>query len=62
MTAGVSPTEYLRFVHEVLGATAAVPEDAAMVAQGLLWANRGRAGQGLQRLPNLARRLARGLS
>jgi LDH2 family malate/lactate/ureidoglycolate dehydrogenase len=54
--------EYRRFVRDVLGAAGADAGDATAVAEGLLWADlQGRPGQGMQRLPNLARRLARGL-
>jgi LDH2 family malate/lactate/ureidoglycolate dehydrogenase len=58
----IAPEEHRRFVQEVLEAAGAAADDAAGVADALLWADlRGRPEQGLLRLPILVRRLARHL-
>ena len=57
-----TPTEYTRFVVDVLHATGASSEEADIVAEGMLWADlRGRHTQGINRLPNLVKRLSKGL-
>ena len=62
MTATIAPETHRRFVEDVLTSAGAAPGDARAVADGLLWADlRARPGQGLLRLPILARRLARNL-
>jgi LDH2 family malate/lactate/ureidoglycolate dehydrogenase len=57
-----SPEQYTRFIVEVLMATGASGSDAEIVAKGMLWADlRGRHTQGLNRLPNIVKRLSMGL-
>jgi len=57
-----TPTEYTRFVVDVLRATGVNSAEAGVVAEGMLWADlRGRHTQGLNRLPNLFERLSKGL-
>jgi LDH2 family malate/lactate/ureidoglycolate dehydrogenase len=50
-----------RFIRDVLVAHGARPEDAAVVAEGLVWANlRGGDGHGVSRLPRYVKLLASG--
>jgi ureidoglycolate dehydrogenase (NAD+) len=57
----VGDGELGRFIREVLMACGARPEDAAIVAEGLVWANlRGGDGHGVSRLPRYVNIIARG--
>jgi ureidoglycolate dehydrogenase (NAD+) len=57
----VSHDELGRFIRDVLVAHGAREKDAAIVAEGLVWANlRGSDGHGVSRLPRYAQMLARG--
>jgi ureidoglycolate dehydrogenase (NAD+) len=57
----VSDGELGRFIREVLVAHGARQEDAAIVAEGLVWANlRGGDGHGISRLPRYLQMLERG--
>src|ERR1700761_8584487 len=53
--------ELFRFIHAALEHKGARPEDAAVVAEGLVWANlRGIDGHGVSRLPSYLRMIERG--
>ena len=57
----VGHQELGRFIRDVLVANGARPSDAAVVAEGLVWANlRGGDGHGVSRLPNYVNFLKRG--
>src|ERR1700722_12605969 len=57
----VSHQELGRFIREVLMATGAREKDAAIVAEGLVWANlRGVDGHGVSRLPRYLKIIERG--
>jgi ureidoglycolate dehydrogenase (NAD+) len=57
----VGDGELGRFIRDVLMACGARPEDAAIVAEGLVWANlRGGDGHGVSRLPRYVKIIARG--
>ena len=57
----VGHEELFRFIRDALVMKGARPEDAAIVADGLVWANlRGVDGHGLSRLPFYLRMIERG--
>ena len=57
----VGHEELFRFIREALEGKGARPEDAAVVADGLVWANlRGIDGHGVSRLPLYLRMIERG--
>jgi len=57
----VSHDELARFIRDALGAVGAHAEDAAVVADGLVWANlRGSDGHGVSRLPRYLKMIERG--
>ena len=57
----VGHEELFRFIREALEGKGARPEDAAVVADGLVWANlRGVDGHGVSRLPFYLRMIERG--
>src|SRR5271170_5064392 len=60
-TIAVGHEELGRFIREVLIANGARAKDAAIVAEGLVWANlRGGDGHGVSRLPRYLNLIARG--